>query len=87
MADRVQELMARRPERAFDAKLTDDIREEFAKRGFTRVDRITTDEEVAWLRDIYDALFDGEAGAYVVRDVMTRIDRQRGVRVSFSCGR
>src|SRR5436190_952445 len=82
MVDRVQELMARRPERPFEAELTDDVRHEFAERGFTKVDRITTDEEVAWLRDVYDALFGGEAGAYVVRDVMTRIDEQRGDRVS-----
>jgi ectoine hydroxylase-related dioxygenase (phytanoyl-CoA dioxygenase family) len=82
MADRVQELMARLPSRRFDAELTDDIRHEFVERGFTKVDQITSDEEVLWLRDVYDALFGGEAGAYVVRDVMTRIDEQRGERVS-----
>ena len=83
MASLVQELLARRPEKAFEARLTDDIREEFAERGFTKVDQITSDEEIAWLQDVYDAFFDGdELGAYVVRDVMTRLDEQRGVRVS-----
>ena len=81
MADLVQELMARRPKVAFEAKLTPDIKAEFDERGFTKIDRITSDEEVQWLRDVYDALFEGEAGAFVLRDVMTRIDEQRGDRI------
>jgi ectoine hydroxylase-related dioxygenase (phytanoyl-CoA dioxygenase family) len=82
MADRVQELMARRPDVAFEAELPAAAKTEFWERGFTKVDKITSDEEVAWLREVYDAMFGGEAGAFVVRDVMTRIDEQRGVRVS-----
>jgi len=82
MVEVVQELMARRPDVAFTAELPAEAADEFAERGFTKVDRITSDEEVAWLREVYDALFLGGAGAYVVRDVMTRIDRQRGDRVA-----
>src|SRR5687768_14093570 len=81
MADVVQDLMARRPDVAFEATLTHQARAEFVERGFTKIDRITSDEEVAWLREVYDALFDGGAGAYVLRDVMTRIDEQRGDRI------
>jgi len=82
MADLVQELMARRPEVRFEAELPGEAKAEFWEQGFTKVDRITSDEEIEWLRDVYDALFEGEAGAFVVRDVMTRIDEQRGMRVS-----
>jgi ectoine hydroxylase-related dioxygenase (phytanoyl-CoA dioxygenase family) len=81
MPDLVQALMARRPDVSFQARLTADDKAEFAERGFIKVDRITSDEEVAWLQEVYDGLFDGEAGAYVVRDVMTRIDQQRGDRI------
>lgn len=82
MSDAVQELMARRPRVAFKAELPAAARAEFAERGFTKIDRITSDEEIAWLRDVYDALFCGEGGAYVVHDVMTRIDEQRGDRTA-----
>jgi len=81
MVDRVAEIMARMPSRRFEAELPKGAAEEFREKGFTEVARITTDEEVEWLREVYDALFEGEAGAYVVRDVMTRIDEQRGDRV------
>jgi hypothetical protein len=82
MADAIAELMARRPDVEYRAELTQQNRDEFEERGFIRIDRITPDEEIEWLGDVYDALFRGEAGAFVVRDVMTRIDQQRGDRVS-----
>ena len=81
MSDVVQGLMARRPTKPFRAELSKATKEEFAERGFTKVNRITSDEEIEWLREVYDVLFEGAVGAYVVRDVMTRIDRQRGDRV------
>ena len=81
MSDVVQAVMARRPTAAFRAELPAQAAEEFAVQGFTKIDRITSDEEVEWLREVYDVLFGGGAGAYVVRDVMTRIDAQRGDRV------
>lgn len=34
----------------------------YCDNGFLSIDRITTDEEVAWLREIYDRLFDERAG-------------------------
>ncbi len=50
----------------------------------TKIDRVTTDEEIAWLREVYDMLFSGEIkllpGA-LVTDVMTRMDQQRGDRI------
>jgi len=82
MATDISALMARRPDVACEPRLTRRDREEFAERGFTKIDRITSDEEIAWLSDVYDALFGGEAGAFVVHDVMTRLDRQRGDRIS-----
>jgi ectoine hydroxylase-related dioxygenase (phytanoyl-CoA dioxygenase family) len=80
VSDTVQALMARQPRIDFRPELPPAARAEFAERGFTKIERITSDEEVVWLREVYDALFCGEGGAYVVRDVMTRIDRQRGDR-------
>jgi len=82
MADLVQELMARRPDTPFEAVLPEEAKAEFWERGFTKVDRITSDEEIEWLREVYDVLFEGGANAFVVKDVMTRIDQQRGMRVS-----
>lgn len=31
--------------------------EEYRDRGFTSIERITSDDELAWLREVYDALF------------------------------
>jgi hypothetical protein len=84
MSEQFQELMSRRPSRTFDASLTQEKVEDFWDLGFTRIDRITTDEEVAWLREVYDLLFSGNMkllpGA-LVTDVMTRMDSQRGNRI------
>jgi len=84
MSKEFDELMARRPKTSFDAALSTHAVEEFRENGFTRIDRITTDEEVEWLRDVYDLLFSGKfellPGA-LVKDVMTRMDNQRGDRI------
>jgi hypothetical protein len=60
MADKLRELAARRPETDFAAELSRDQVVEFWDRGFVRLDRATTDEEVAWLGEVYDTLFSGE---------------------------
>jgi len=84
MSKEFDALMARRPKTSFDAALSAHAVEEFWENGFTRIDRITTDEEVEWLRDVYDLLFSGKfellPGA-LVKDVMTRMDNQRGDRI------
>jgi len=60
MSKEFDALMARRPKTSFDATLSAHAVEEFWEHGFTRIDRITTDEEVEWLRDVYDLLFSGK---------------------------
>lgn len=52
------------PGGSFEVSLTDDQIAAFARDGFTWVPRITTDEELEWLRTIYDWLFDGKRGAF-----------------------
>ncbi len=84
MSEQLQELIARRPRKEFDAVLSADKAADFHELGFTRIDRITTDEEVAWLRDVYDLLFSGTMElppGILVTDVMTRMDQQRGNRI------
>jgi ectoine hydroxylase-related dioxygenase (phytanoyl-CoA dioxygenase family) len=76
MPGSIEKLMADRPEQPFEAELTAELKAEFAERGFIRIERITSDEEIAWLRRVYDALFEGAAGIFVVRDLMRRIDQQ-----------
>ena len=60
----LDDLMARRPEARFEAELAPGQVEEFRDRGFIQVARITSDEELAWLRLVYDALFEERRGAY-----------------------
>jgi hypothetical protein len=55
--DVLAELLARRPTRTLDVALPQDRVEEFHAQGFTSIERITTDEELAWLGDLYDWLF------------------------------
>jgi len=46
------------PDVALEVRLTDEQVDQFHRDGFTSVDRITTDEELEWIRPIYDHLFD-----------------------------
>lgn len=59
----LDELMTRRPDVAFEAELAPGQVEEFRSRGFIQVPRITSDEELAWLGLVYDALFQERVGA------------------------
>ena len=85
MREAIDDLMARRPMAELEVALPPGAKAEFEARGFTRIDRITTDEEVAWLRQVYDLIFGGAVdlvpGA-LVRDVTQRLDEQRGERQS-----
>jgi ectoine hydroxylase-related dioxygenase (phytanoyl-CoA dioxygenase family) len=58
------ELMTRRPDAPFAVDLEATHVAEFRTRGFIQVPRITSDEELAWLRDVYDALFAEKRGSY-----------------------
>jgi hypothetical protein len=42
------------PAARLEVRLTDDQVTQFRREGFTSIDRITTDEEIAWLEPIYD---------------------------------
>jgi ectoine hydroxylase-related dioxygenase (phytanoyl-CoA dioxygenase family) len=57
MATTIDELMTRRPRLEFAVELTPARIEEFWDRGFTSIERITPDEELAWLGEVYDRLF------------------------------
>jgi hypothetical protein len=65
----IEELMSRRPEVEFPVSLSPAQCEQFRECGFTFIERITTDDEVAWLGEIYDRLFaeriNPVPGAYV----------------------
>lgn len=84
MSAQLDELMARRPKRELKVELPESRVKDFWELGFTLIERITTDEEIEWLRDVYDLLFSGQLellpGA-LVKDVMTRMDQQRGDRI------
>jgi ectoine hydroxylase-related dioxygenase (phytanoyl-CoA dioxygenase family) len=45
-------------------RLREEQIEAFDRDGFTHVERITTDEELAWLEPLYDALFASGVGAW-----------------------
>ena len=51
-----------RPTTNFQADVTEDQIAFFMENGFLGIERITTDEEVEWLKDIYDQLFEQRTG-------------------------
>jgi ectoine hydroxylase-related dioxygenase (phytanoyl-CoA dioxygenase family) len=53
----LDEIVARRPTADFTLTLDAARIDEFRERGFTHVERITSDEELAWLGEVYDHLF------------------------------
>lgn len=60
MEHTIEDLAARRPPADYEARLSADDIAAFEANGFIAIDRITTDEEVAWLRDVYDCIFFGD---------------------------
>ncbi len=75
----LDELMAAKPNANFDVSLPASAIDEYRERGFTAIPRLTTDEEVEWLRLVHDLLFaDGRhmRGGFI-RDVINPIDRPR----------
>lgn len=59
-----RELTARRPKIVFDVAVAHDLDSQFAERGFVALERISPDEEIAWLREVYDLLFAERCGAF-----------------------
>jgi ectoine hydroxylase-related dioxygenase (phytanoyl-CoA dioxygenase family) len=53
---------AMRPTSEFSIDLTDDQVASFRENGFLSIERVTTDEEVTWLRGLYDRLFQERLG-------------------------
>jgi ectoine hydroxylase-related dioxygenase (phytanoyl-CoA dioxygenase family) len=47
-----------RPDTVFEVRLTEEQIEQFHADGYTWIDRITTEEELDWIRPIYDHLFE-----------------------------
>jgi len=75
----LDELIAAKPNANFDVSLAASAIDEYRERGFTAIPRITTDEEVEWLRLVHDLLFaDGRhmRGGFI-GDVINPIDRPR----------
>jgi ectoine hydroxylase-related dioxygenase (phytanoyl-CoA dioxygenase family) len=74
----ITELMARRPNVEFAVELSERTLAEFRERGFTSILRITSDEELAWLAEVFDRLFADRAntmpGAYI-DDVLRPYDK------------
>jgi hypothetical protein len=52
------------PPSDFSVRLTGEQVARFHRDGFTHVERLTTDEELAWLAPLYDFLFEGGRGAW-----------------------
>lgn len=50
--------MARRPECEFTVSMSGEQCEEFKERGFIAIERIMPDEEIAWIGEVYDRLFE-----------------------------
>ena len=53
----LDDILARQPKATLQASLSGAGVEAFERDGFTAIARITTDEEVAWLGEVYDWLF------------------------------
>lgn len=57
MVDAIEDILARQPRTELEVALPPAAIEAFETRGFISIPRITTDEEAAWLGDLYDWLF------------------------------
>ena len=50
------------PTAEFEPTISDEMIAEYRANGFTWVERITTDEEIEWLRGVFDQLFADRRG-------------------------
>jgi hypothetical protein len=53
----LDDIVARKPTAVFAVAFDPACHEAFERDGFVSIDRITTDEELAWVGDVYDHLF------------------------------
>lgn len=60
----LDDLMAAQPDAPFEIEVSGEQVAAFQGRGFIQVARITSDEELAWLGHVYDALFAEKRGAF-----------------------
>ena len=63
MTRALEDILADQPQSDFIPELSAEQVDSFRTRGFTSIDRITTDEEVEWLREVYDWLYADKARA------------------------
>ena len=63
MRETIEEVLARRPDTDFTPALSAAQVAEFEQRGFLSIERITADEEIEWLGDLYDLIFGERAEA------------------------
>jgi ectoine hydroxylase-related dioxygenase (phytanoyl-CoA dioxygenase family) len=64
MNEAIDELFARQPKATIEVSLAAADVEALERDGFVSIGRITTDEEVAWLGELYDWLFASKAEAF-----------------------
>jgi hypothetical protein len=57
ITDEIEDILARQPAVTFRPIIARSEVEAFREQGFTSIARITSEEEVAWLRELYDWLF------------------------------
>jgi len=75
----LDDLIAAKPVAEFEVSLSESAIDQYRERGFTSIPRITTNEEVEWLRHVHDVLFaEGRhmRGGFI-SDVINSIDRPR----------
>lgn len=61
---RAPALQKHRPSTSFEVGLTQDQLDSFRDKGFVTIERITTDEELEWIGELYDGLFAEKQGAF-----------------------
>lgn len=72
MSRPIEEILADQPRADFEPVLAQANVESFREQGFTSIQRITTDEEVAWLREVYDWIYEPNRTAKAARFDLAR---------------
>ena len=74
----LQQLLDAMPVCEFEPEVKPDAIEQYRELGFANVGRVTTDEEIEWLREVYELLMSGEIdNTFLIRDVMSKASEQR----------
>ena len=72
MSRPIEDILADQPKGEFEPVLVEANVESFRELGFTSIQRITTDEEVAWLREVYDWIYQPNRTAKAARFDLAR---------------